>query len=61
MSDSSKVRRIHGAPCRTCNQEKSADPDPWNWIERAFQSPQTEAMEMIVSLAISWGDLEVAA
>jgi hypothetical protein len=47
--------------CRPCNQAKSADPDPWKWIDRALESPQASAMEMVVSLAISWGELEEAA
>ncbi|HEV2256525.1 MAG TPA: HNH endonuclease [Streptosporangiaceae bacterium] len=45
--------------CRTCNQRKSADPDPWKWIDRALAAGQAEALLRIVDLAISWGMLDV--
>jgi hypothetical protein len=47
--------------CRTCNQAKSASADPWPWIDRAMASAGASAMEMIASLAIGSGALEVAA
>jgi hypothetical protein len=47
--------------CRICNQSKSADPDPWKWIDRAMNSAQAAAMELVISLALEWGELGVAA
>ena len=45
--------------CRRCNAEKSAAPDPWPWLMRGLMSEHTDALEGVVTLAISWGSLDV--
>lgn len=44
--------------CRKCNAEKSAAPNPWPWLTRGLMSECSDALESVISLAISWGALD---
>ena len=45
--------------CGPCNRAKGGAADPWEWIDRGLASDQGEAMDAVISLALSWGALEV--
>jgi len=47
--------------CTPCNLRKSNDPDIWPWIDRGMAGRHASAWENIISLALSWGDLEADA
>jgi hypothetical protein len=44
--------------CRRCNQSKTDCADPWLWIDRGLRGTQGEALERVLSLALSWGALD---